>query len=63
MEGRIEGRMEGRMEGRAEGRMEGHAEGLMEGKIEIARNLKLKGLDIGTIHEVTGLSSEDILKL
>ena len=63
IEGRMEGRMEGRAEGRAEGRMEGHAEGLMEGKIEIARNLKLKGLDIGTIHEVTGLSSEDILKL
>lgn len=63
MEGRAEGRVEGRMEGHAEGRTEGRAEGLMEGKIEIAKNLKLKGLDIDTIHEVTGLSSEEILKL
>ena len=38
-------------------------EGRMEGKIEIAKKMKWKGLDIDTIREVTGLLPEEILKL
>lgn len=63
MEGRLEGHAEGRIEGRAEGHAKGHAEGLMEAKKETAQKLKLMGLDTDIIHEITGLSSEEILRL
>ena len=64
---RAEGRAEGIAEGRAEGRAEGIAEGIAEGEklkqMEIARNMKKIGIDLGTISTVTGLSEEDIRKI
>ncbi|NER24304.1 MAG: Rpn family recombination-promoting nuclease/putative transposase [Symploca sp. SIO1B1] len=62
-EGRIEGREEGRLEGREEGRIEGREEGILEEKVNIARTFKLKGIDIETIAEATGLTREQIEKL
>ena len=75
LEGRIEGRAEGIAEGRAEGRAEGIAEGRAEGiaegradgraeeKQENARKMKAMGLTNEMIHQITGLSVEEIEKL
>ena len=41
----------------------GREEGRKEEKIEIARNMKLNGLNINTICRITGLTEEDIKKL
>ena len=60
---RAEGRAEGIAEGRAEGRAEGIAEGEKLKQMEIARNMKKIGMDLGTISTVTGLSEEDIRKI
>ena len=60
---RAEGRAEGIAEGRAEGRAEGIAEGEKLKQMEIARNMKKIGIDLGTISTVTGLSEEDIRKI
>ena len=61
---RMDGLMEGRMEGRKEGRMEGRMEGLMEGqrseKMENARKMKIYGLALDMIAEITGLSIEEV---
>ncbi|NER23905.1 MAG: Rpn family recombination-promoting nuclease/putative transposase [Symploca sp. SIO1B1] len=62
-EGRLEGREEGRLEGREEGRLEGREEGKQQEKVNIARTLKLQGIDIETIAEATGLPREQIEKL
>jgi predicted transposase/invertase (TIGR01784 family) len=56
-------KLEGLAEGRAEGRAEGIAEGEMRKTKEIAKAMLAKGLDIGTIADLTGLSAEDINKL
>lgn len=50
-------------EGRAEGRKEGITEGRELAQIEIARNLKAKGLDPAFIAETTSLGLEEIQKL
>ena len=50
-------------EGKLEGKLEGKIEGKIEGKTEIAKALKLKGLDIDFIVETTGLTKEAIEKL
>lgn len=42
-------------------RTEGLAEGKAEGKIEVARAMKAKGLEMSLIAELTGLSEEEIL--
>ena len=42
---------------------EGKEEGLKEGKIEIARNMLKKGLDVNLISELSGLTIEEINKL
>ena len=65
-EGLEEGLKEGIEKGKIEGRLEGIAEGKKEArksKLEIAKNLKRKGMDIDTIAEVTGVSKEEIEKL
>ncbi|NEP12302.1 MAG: Rpn family recombination-promoting nuclease/putative transposase [Symploca sp. SIO2C1] len=74
-EGRLEGREEGIKEGREEGIKEGREEGIKEGmekgieqgkqqeKVNIARTFKLKGIDIETIAQATGLAREQIEKL
>ena len=50
-------------EGKAEGKAEGLAEGDARGKLETAKNLLKKGMDVSFISEVTGLSKEDIQRL
>ena len=37
--------------------------GIAESKLEIAKKLKAKGMDISDISEITGLSKEEIEKL
>ena len=60
---KLEGRIEGRAEGRAEGIAEGRAEGRAEEKQENARKMKAMGLTNEMIHQITGLSVEEIEKL
>ena len=62
-EGREEGRKEGRKEGREEGREEGKQEGKQEEKIENARTMKSLNISADIIHQVTGLSLEEIDRL
>ena len=75
VKGKAEGRAEGLEEGIAKGKAEGRAEGLEEGiakgkaegreeeKVEVAKNLLALGTDINIVHQVTGLSLEEISKL
>ena len=60
MDGLMEGRMEGRKEGRKEGRMEGRMEGQRSEKMENARKMKIYGLALDMIAEITGLSIEEV---
>jgi len=62
-EGRAEGKAKGLAEGKAKGLAEGKAEGLAEGKFVIARNLLAKGSTPEFVHEITGLSLEEIAKI
>ena len=62
-EGRAEGREEGRAEGYGQGLEEGLEQGLAKGKLEVALNLKQKGLPTSVIAEVTGLSESEINSL
>ena len=39
---------------------DGVKEGIKEGKIHVAKKMKAMGMDVGTIHEMTGLSMEEI---
>jgi predicted transposase/invertase (TIGR01784 family) len=48
---------------RIEGKAEGLAEGKAERNIEIARNLKRKGMGVSDIADVTGLTAEEIDRL
>ena len=50
-------------EGRTEGRAEGRAEGIEENKIETAKKMLLKGIDLKLTAEITGLNEEDLHKL
>ena len=61
--GREEGRAEGLAKGLAKGREEGLAKGRAEERIEIARNMKAKGLPVDLIAECSGLSPEEISQL
>ncbi len=45
------------------GRIDGRLEGKLEGKLEIAKGMKMKGLDMSLIVELTGLSEQEISKL
>ena len=54
---------QGRNEGIQEGEMLGLQKGKIEGKIETAKNLLGKNMDINFIHEITGLSKEQIEEL
>ena len=59
-QGRQEGIQQGRQEGIQQGRQEGIQQGQQERSLEIARNLKLKGIDLNTIAECSGLSLDEI---
>lgn len=53
----------GRAEGHEAGREEGRKEGREETQTEIARNLKIAGVDIDTILHATGLDKDTVEKL
>ena len=55
--------IKGRKEGRAEGLEEGRTEGAQSKAYEIARKMKLSGLDMATIVDFTGLSPKEIEKI
>lgn len=56
-------KQEGKQEGRLEGKQEGKQEGRKEEKIEIARNMRKKGIEIKLIKEITGLSDKAIKEI
>ena len=58
-----EGFEDGRAAGLAEGEKIGEASGRAAEKIEMARALKAKGVDIDIIAETSGLTKEEIEKL
>lgn len=60
LEGLLEGKAEGKAEGKMEGMIEGKAEGEKEKALDIARKLKLKGMSMADIMELTGITREDI---
>ena len=45
------------------GREEGREEGMNQRSLEIARNMRAKGMDASTVLEITGLSMEEIQQL
>jgi predicted transposase/invertase (TIGR01784 family) len=51
----LEGKLEGREEGKLEGREEGEAIGIEKGKLEIAKAMLAKGMDVKTVADLTGL--------
>jgi predicted transposase/invertase (TIGR01784 family) len=59
-EGIAQGIEKGIEQGRQEGRQEGIEKGSVEKAIEVARNMKKLELDVNTISQVTGLSTEQI---
>ena len=54
---------EGIEQGRAEGMEKGMEKGRAEGILSVAKNLKASGMDINTIANLTGLSTEEINKI
>jgi predicted transposase/invertase (TIGR01784 family) len=54
---------QGLEQGKAEGKAEGIAEGEAKGKAETARGMKVKGLNVCLIEEITGLTEEEIERL
>ena len=53
----------GRRDGKKEGKIIGIEEGRKNEKVQIAKNMLKRGMDIETIAEITGLSEEKIKKL
>ncbi len=62
-EGRKEGRQQGRQEGRKEGETLGIAKGEKKAKLETAKKMIKKGINIETILEITGLAKEEIMSI
>lgn len=60
LEGHAEGLTEGLQKGLQEGLEQGLEKGRVEGQKVIAHKMKLKGLSIQDIIDLTGLSKEDI---
>ena len=58
--GIAKGRAEGIAEGIAKGRAEGIAQGRLDEKLDIARQMRQRGIDDNFIHETTNLSLEEI---
>ena len=52
-----------RSEGRKEGEKKGLEKGHKEEKLDIARNMKQKGMDTKTIADITGLTAKEIKNL
>ena len=62
-EGLEEGHKKGHKEGKEEGLKEGRAEGVKQTSFDIAKRMLEKGIDIGTISELTGLTEKEISEL
>ena len=62
-DGHAEGKAEGKKEGIKEGIKEGKNQGIIESKKEIAVNMLNKKMDIKTISDITGLSTDEIERL
>ena len=62
-EGLKVGREEGHKKGHKEGKEEGRAEGVKQNSFDIAKRMLEKGIDIGTISELTGLTEKEISEL
>ncbi|MDE0506659.1 MAG: ISNCY family transposase, partial [Candidatus Poribacteria bacterium] len=58
-----EGKQEGRIEGKQEGRTEGKQQGRMEEKIETAKAMLAKGMELALISEITNLPEARLLEL
>lgn len=54
---------QGKEEGKREGKREGKEEGRRENKLEVAKNLLNRGMDIRVISEIVGISEEEIRDL
>ena len=57
------GLLEGERKGLLEGKQEGLLEGIIEGKIEDAKVMLTKGMDIALISEITNLPEKQLLQL
>ena len=55
-----EGKAKGRVEGREQGKAEGQAEGARQAKLETARAMLARGMDMETVLEITGLDQESL---
>ena len=62
-EGRQEGKQEGLLEGKQEGRIEGKQEGRIEEKIETAKAMLAKGMEMTLISEITNLPETQLSEL
>ena len=62
-EGLEEGHKKGHEEGKEEGLKEGRAEGVKQNSLDIAKRMLEKGIDIETISELTGLTTEEVSML
>ncbi len=62
-EGLLEGKQEGLLEGKQEGLLEGEQKGRIEGKIETAKAMLAKGMEMRLISEITNLPEEQLLQL
>lgn len=62
-EGMAEGIAQGLAQGREQGLAQGRAQGLAQGREDIARKMKAKGMDTGTIADLTGLTAGEIGQL
>ena len=57
------GLREGKIEGKQEGRIEGKQEGRIEEKIETAKAMLAKGMELTLISEITNLPEARLLEL
>ena len=62
-EGMEKGMEKGRVEGMEKGMEKGRVEGMEKGRVEVARQMLGKGLDISTICECTGLTEDEVKAL
>ena len=60
---RDQGYRDGLSQGKAEGKAEGISEGISQGKIEIAKNMLAKNMEIELISEITSLTEDEINSL
>ena len=62
-EGLLEGEQKGKQEGLLEGEQKGRIEGKQEGRIETAKAMLAKGMDMTLISEITNLTEAQLLEL